>query len=244
VSNGPRPRRAAAPSPNAAAIAAESSLAAGPDLLFAGRLTPSTLQGESTRKALIEAALAEFASRGYAGARVQQITQRAGVGYGTFYKYFSSKRDLVRAVMREVYDDIFANAMAETHSSRPVAERAYIDILASIRSFYRHRETLRVLDRAIGVDPELTDYLARLQERDVCAYADILATVPGYDPRGDPYVVSLAVNSLVDEVARRWIHSPEATGDPARVEPRMAEMARLLTQMALSVVTGSPVSAG
>ena len=204
--------------------------------LEAGRVQPATDQGKGTRDALVRAALAEFAERGYVDARVEQITGAARVGYGTFYKYFKSKRDLVRAVMRDVYDDIFAHAMAETHSSRPVAERAYLDLLNALRTFYRHRHALRVLDKAIGVDPELADYLARLQRRDVDFYAETLATTPGYAPAGDAALVSLAVNSLGDEVARRWIHSDDLTGDPVQDDMRMQEIARLLTSMCLPVI--------
>jgi AcrR family transcriptional regulator len=211
--------------------------AAGP--LPAGRVQPATAQGRGTRHALIAAALAEFGELGYVDARVEQITARAGVGYGTFYKYFHSKRDLVRAVMCDVYDDIFNNAMAETHSARPVAERAYLDILAAIRSFYRHREALRVLDRAIGLDPELAEYLAGLQRRDVDFYQETITTTPGYVPAGDPHIVSLAVNALVDEVARRWIRSEEVTGDLSQDEPRMEAIARLLAAMCLPVIAGS-----
>jgi AcrR family transcriptional regulator len=207
-----------------------------------GRLRPVTRQGKTTRDALVRAALAEFAEHGYVGARVEQITARADVGYGTFYKYFASKRDLVRAVMKDVYDDIFAHAMAETDSSRPVAERAYLDLLAGLRSFLRHRDTLLALDSAVGADPELGQYLAALQERDVVEYAEIIRTTPGYAPVTDPYLVSFAVNSLGDEVARRWLRSDRLTGDPERDDEQLRALARLLAAMCTPVVTGGPAS--
>lgn len=201
--------------------------------LESGRARPLTSRGEGTRDALIKAALAEFGEHGYIGARVEQITSRAGVGYGTFYKYFASKGDLVRSVMKEVYDDVFEHAISETHSARPVSERVFLDLLASLRSFAKHRETLLALDSAVGVDPELAAYLATLQERDVVEYAEIIRTTQGYAPVGDPYLVSLAVNSLGDEVARRWMRSERFTGEDSQA----IEIARLLTAMCLSVVT-------
>lgn len=208
--------------------------------LDAGRVQPVTPQGKGTRESLIAAALAEFAEHGYIGARVEQITCTAGVGYGTFYKYFASKADLVRCVMKEVYDDIFRYAVAETHSNRPVGERAYLDLLGSLKAFARHRDTLIVLDSAAGADPELADYLARLQQRDVDVYAGIISSTQGYAPVGDPYLVSLAVNSLGDEVARRWIRSDRYSGDPATDEARLQELARLLAAMCVAVVAPEP----
>lgn len=208
--------------------------------LVAGRVKPLTPRGEDTRDALIKAALAEFSEHGYLGARVGRITSRAGVGYGTFYKYFASKSDLVRMVMKEVYDDVFEHAISETHSARPVAERVYLDLLASLRSFARHRDTLLVLDSAVGADPELAAYLATLQERDVVEYAEILRTTEGYCPVGDPYLVSLAVNSLGDEVARRWMRSAQFTES----DEQTTEIARLMTAMCLAVVTSGEALGG
>lgn len=195
-------------------------------------MKPLTARGEATRDALIRAALAEFAEHGYAGARVEQITARAAVGYGTFYKYFANKSDLVRSVMKEVYDDVFEHAISETQSARPVAERVFLDLLASLRSFARHRDTLIALDSAVGMDPALAAHLAALQERDVLEYAEILRTTPGYAPAADPYLVSLAVNSLGDEVARRWMRSDRFTGS----DEQAIAIARILTAMCLAVV--------
>ena len=48
------------------------------------------------------AALATFAEKGFAGARLEEIAQRAGVSKGTLYLYFETKQDLFRAVVQEV----------------------------------------------------------------------------------------------------------------------------------------------
>jgi AcrR family transcriptional regulator len=47
---------------------------------------------------LVEAASAVFAEKGYASTRVADIAERAGVGKGTVYEYFSSKEELLFAV--------------------------------------------------------------------------------------------------------------------------------------------------
>lgn len=48
------------------------------------------------------AALAVFAERGFAGARVEEIAARAGISKGTLYLYYHGKAELFRAVVREV----------------------------------------------------------------------------------------------------------------------------------------------
>lgn len=50
------------------------------------------------REAVLTAALALFAERGFHGTSVPDIAQRAGVGAGTIYRYFEGKEALVNAL--------------------------------------------------------------------------------------------------------------------------------------------------
>jgi AcrR family transcriptional regulator len=56
------------------------------------------------RRALLEAAEEVFVERGIARATVDEITSRAGVAKGTFYLYFSSKEELVRALHEQLWE--------------------------------------------------------------------------------------------------------------------------------------------
>jgi len=49
---------------------------------------------------IIEAGLQEFATKGLAAARLEDIAKRAGIAKGTIYRYFDSKEDLFMAVVR------------------------------------------------------------------------------------------------------------------------------------------------
>jgi AcrR family transcriptional regulator len=55
---------------------------------------------EGTRKRILAAALKEFAAKGPAGARVDEIARLAGVNKRMLYHYFGSKEDLYREVYR------------------------------------------------------------------------------------------------------------------------------------------------
>ena len=48
---------------------------------------------------ILEAALAVFAERGLAAARLEDIAKKAGLSKGTIYLYFDNKEDLFRAVV-------------------------------------------------------------------------------------------------------------------------------------------------
>ena len=58
---------------------------------------------ERTRRAILKAATAEFAERGLAGARVDNIAEVAGANKRMLYYYFNNKDDLYLAVLEEAY---------------------------------------------------------------------------------------------------------------------------------------------
>ena len=50
---------------------------------------------------LLDAALDLFVEKGFAATRVEEVAARAGVSKGTLFLYFSSKEELLKAVVRE-----------------------------------------------------------------------------------------------------------------------------------------------
>jgi AcrR family transcriptional regulator len=61
---------------------------------------------------ILEAALAVFAEKGFAAARLDQVAKAAGVSKGTLYLYFDSKEALFEAVVRSAIVPRLANAEA------------------------------------------------------------------------------------------------------------------------------------
>ena len=85
-------------------------------------VTDESDDGQSSRAALrrlppekrvpliLEAALVEFAERGYGGARTAAIAARAGVTRGLVHHYFPSKAELFRAMVRSYMQSALSNA--------------------------------------------------------------------------------------------------------------------------------------
>ncbi|MFJ7327314.1 TetR/AcrR family transcriptional regulator [Streptomyces cyaneofuscatus] len=65
---------------------------------------PRTKPAEERRADLLDAAESVLVERGIDAARIDEITERAGVAIGTFYLHFSSKRDLMLAVQGRFID--------------------------------------------------------------------------------------------------------------------------------------------
>lgn len=66
---------------------------------------------------IVAAALAVFAEKGFAAARLDEIAARAGVSKGALYLYFETKEELFRAVVGQAIAPNIAavRAMAEAH---------------------------------------------------------------------------------------------------------------------------------
>jgi AcrR family transcriptional regulator len=62
---------------------------------------PRQARGIAARARIYEAARAQFAAKGVEGARVEEIVGAAGVAWGTFFRYFPRKEDvLLEAAVR------------------------------------------------------------------------------------------------------------------------------------------------
>lgn len=88
---------------------------------------------------IIEAGLLEFADKGFAAARLEDVATRAGVVKGTIYRYFADKEELFEAAIRSriapVFDHIESLIDAFPGSSedllKAVFERIYRQLFAT-----------------------------------------------------------------------------------------------------------------
>ena len=168
---------------------------------------PCTPRGERTRQRLMEAAIEIIGAQGIAAARVSDIARRAGCGYGTFYKYFRSKIDLMRQAMTEVLTEMHEQSLPPMTSGSSPEEIIRLGLTRYADAVVRRWPVFKALGRAAGLDSELLILRDVLLHRDVeeLARRIILMEEAGYGQVADPYLVSLALNSMGDEIARRWV---------------------------------------
>ena len=82
----------------------------------------ATRDADKTRLNILEAAEAEFAAKGLAGARVDVVAEEAGANKRMIYYYFGSKEDLYLAVLERVYTDMrVAEAELALEAMAPLA---------------------------------------------------------------------------------------------------------------------------
>lgn len=114
-----------------------------------------------TRAALREAALAQFADRGFAETRILDITEAADVSERTFFRYFQSKEDVAVAALRAWLERLFADVAEAPLSQTP--REVVVSIIEKGRagSYPFGTEELRDVV-AYTTIPEVRDHVARI----------------------------------------------------------------------------------
>ncbi|GAA2039895.1 TetR/AcrR family transcriptional regulator [Agromyces tropicus] len=179
---------------------------------------PRTARGEKTRRRLLEAAEHVFADHGYTDASVSRITERAGVGQGTFYLYFDSKLDVFDELVEDLNQRV-RHAMSEGArgaTSRLEAERE--GFAAFFRFTAEHPALYRVVREAEFVSPgALRLHYTRIVE----GYIDGLrqAQLDGEIGDIDPTVAAWALMGIGEMIGMRWVLWGNGDGPGADADP-------------------------
>jgi AcrR family transcriptional regulator len=103
-----------------------------------------------TRAALIDAARALLSSRDPAGVSIQEITDAADVGFGSFYNHFPSKQELFDLAVASAATEHRAMVQAATTGLSDPAEVLAVAVRITGRLPRTHPDLARLIDR-IGV---------------------------------------------------------------------------------------------
>jgi TetR/AcrR family transcriptional regulator len=100
----------------------------------------------ATRAALLSTAISEFAEKGFAGARVDEIANRAGVNKQLLYHHFGNKDDLYRVALETVYSEIREKEKALHLGDLSPAEAMRTLVGYSFDYLVEHPEFIRLLN--------------------------------------------------------------------------------------------------
>jgi AcrR family transcriptional regulator len=164
-------------------------------------------RGYRTRQKVLNAARRVLVRRGYQAARVEEITRLAQVGYGTFYKYFRNKQDVLEAVMEEVYVQLQDAGFPSRVEAAHLEDQIRCGITNYLKAYQKNREILLALQPASLMSPRIRKFLADIREEEVKWMVRELENLStqGWKIGGNPEVFSLAMLRTVETVAQEWI---------------------------------------
>lgn len=127
----------------------------------ANRKAPGRERKDSRPEEIVAAAFEEFAAKGYAGTRLEDVAARAKVSKGLPYLYFKTKEELFKAVIRSVISPVF-DQMRERMFSTELSCEAFLKgpFLTFLQELVKSRRVLiaRLLIAEGHKHPELTGF--------------------------------------------------------------------------------------
>jgi TetR/AcrR family transcriptional regulator, mexJK operon transcriptional repressor len=123
---------------------------------------PKQERAQQKRRALLESGHTLFISKGYEHTTAKEIAAHAGVATGTFYRYFSDKRQLLMSLLEDKLDK-FLPPEPSWVSEDPES------LLASLLQAHHNRLNElglhRVLPELVMKDPELAEFLREAKSK-------------------------------------------------------------------------------
>lgn len=104
-------------------------------------------QSGARREAILSAALDEFAARGFAATRLDDIARRAGVAKGTIYLHFRDKEDLFQELIRSALSPLVMILEAAPSADLPLRVLAEQLLQIFVREVYgtRRKDVVRLV---------------------------------------------------------------------------------------------------
>jgi AcrR family transcriptional regulator len=137
------------------------------------------LTGEERRAAILDAALAVFAERGYHVSSIDDIAREGGVSKALIYEHFTSKQQLYAELLEQHAGELFS-VLAEAISEAGTTASARL--ATGFDAFYgfveEHRVAWRMLFRE-ATDPEAVAVLDRVMAQVTAIVAGLIAEDPG-----------------------------------------------------------------
>lgn len=124
---------------------------------------------EEKREHILQAATEIFSQYGFHKATVEQIAEKAHIGKGTVYLYFSSKQELFRGVVFEGFLKLFEEMDTRLSQKETLLDKLYEFVILQVAFFDNHRDLANILTREQGnFDSELQKSFWELEERYHC----------------------------------------------------------------------------
>ena len=143
-----------------------------------------------TRKRLIKSTLDLVLEKGFESISIQDITDRADLGRGTFYIHFKDKEDVVWTAFQDLFQELEREAHQQLDRCMPQVE--YYGLL----NIFRHAENNRDLYRVMLGSQGSAVLTGRVQ--------DFLANVFLYDIRNAPEPTDVNFN-LPEEIESQML---------------------------------------
>jgi AcrR family transcriptional regulator len=199
--------------------------------------SPPPEQDEHARTRLLNAAVHVFGRKGYAGASVREIAERAGVTKPALYYHFGSKEGVLLAILEQAQQQ-FADALARAVAGSGSAQDRLIEVCEAVYRLFEENVPIARVAHAVFLGPpdlappfDVTVFEAQLRE--VLERIVIDGQAAGELRDGSAADIALAVMCILEGCNDRQLH-------PAFKPAGTAVLGRLLQLFFTGVATARP----
>lgn len=180
-----------------------------------------------TQQSLAEALVDLTLENGYDSISIKQLTQRANIGYATFFRHFKSKDELLMFVLESVLNEL--EALTESEMT------PYEQALVTFEYIKRNSRVYRVFI-SIPRDSELATTVYEVIEANVRKY---------YVARDENYIpMEIAINHIVTsiiELIRWWVVNDMSYSTQQMATIQSELIIKATEQVALERIDNQPV---
>lgn len=124
-----------------------------------------SVRSSHVREQLLQAALKQFAAKGYAGTSIQDIVGNAGVAKPTLYYYFGSKAGLYRALVSRACDEQLRVLQEAASGENIFAGQLRKLVRATFKFVGEHHDSMRLAFATAFASPEEVPCEARCGQK-------------------------------------------------------------------------------
>lgn len=136
-------------------------------------LTRHQKRADRTRSKILKASKELFADRGFDSVTIDEITEKANIGKGTFYYHFKTKENVVAELIRDILGELCSRMKTEIRGIDNLPQLldtligVHIDFFATRWNdfilYYQGRVELKLRSGYDGMDVPYMDYLEQIE---------------------------------------------------------------------------------
>jgi AcrR family transcriptional regulator len=171
-----------------------------------------------------------FAREGYEATTVEEIAGKAGISRRSFFRYYSSKEDVVVGTTDALADDFLAAFRARPQDEPPLAAIRHA-LRPMVEDWVKDAGQVRAIIRQLRESPTLRRAMmerhARMEERLAVLLAERLGADPCRDPT--PALLAFVARAMMDTAFNVWFDQ-----QPADAGAMVDDLFRRLREMVVA----------
>jgi AcrR family transcriptional regulator len=158
------------------------------------------------RKAVMDAAMLVFSKNGFHETHVDEIAELAGVAKGTVYRYFKSKEDILKEIIKANNEYLTDKLMEIFNRDGHMLELIKEAIEYYVEFFDSNRDLYRILTHSPWILKDISDHLYKniISQLQIVRRRVFSLTREGIVKPTDFYTVFYGIFGFIDGVIQKW----------------------------------------